>query len=419
MLFLQPSLARCGWVLAFGLVLATQVPAEEWRDVPLRSRVEGVQPHTGIVLWASGADVDPRTIQLEFSYMKYGDVVTERDRYDWDAVERVLDAIAGRGHQAVLRFYDVYVAKETTVPAYIKALPDYREVEALSENKQTSFSDWSHPELQRFVLEFFSRFAEKYDTDPRLAYLQVGFGLWAEYHIYDGPMELGRTFPDREYQTRFARMMAESFSQTPWMISVDAAGVHAPFAGNKELLSLPFGVFDDSFLCEQHERVNRKDWEKLGLDRWKRAPAGGEFSYYTEHDQRLALGKNGPHGVPFEDAARRYRLTFIIGADQPQYQPLERVREAGMALGYRFRITKFETRADRARVEVTNVGIAPPYHDAWPAINGIRGGESLKGLLPGETRTVEIPAGGTDLKLSIESDRLVPGQRIEFEADLN
>jgi hypothetical protein len=97
MLFLQSSLARCGWVLTFGLVLATQVPAEEWRDIPLKSRVEGVQPHTGIVLWASGADVDPRTIQLEFSYMKYGDVVTERGRYDWDAVEQVLDAAAETG----------------------------------------------------------------------------------------------------------------------------------------------------------------------------------------------------------------------------------------------------------------------------------------------------------------------------------
>ena len=28
-------------------------------------------------------------------------------------------------------------------------------------------------------------FAARYDDDPRIAFLQVGFGLWGEYHIYD------------------------------------------------------------------------------------------------------------------------------------------------------------------------------------------------------------------------------------------
>lgn len=404
------------WLL---VLVVSSAGADDWRPVPLRSRIENVQPQTGIVLWMTGADVDPATIQLEYSYMKYDDVVSVRGEYDWSAVERTLDRIAARGHQAILRYYDVYVGQETTVPAYIKALPDYREIKAPSEGKPTSFSDWSHPELKRFVLEFFTRFAERYDDDPRLAFVQVGFGLWAEYHIYDGPMQLGRTFPDKEYQAEFARHLSKVFRQTPWMISVDAADRHAPFAGNADLLTLPFGVFDDSFLCRQHERENRPNWETFGLDRWKRAPAGGEFSYYTEHDQRMALAEKGPHGIRFEEAAARYHLSFIIGADQPDYQPLARVREAGKALGYKFRVTKFETAGERSRVEIENFGIAPLYHDAFVAVNGVRGDGSLKGLLPGEQRTFVIAAGGTAPKLSIESDRLLPGQRIEFEANLD
>jgi hypothetical protein len=67
---------------------------------------------------------------------------------------------------------------------------------------------------------------------------------------------------------------------------------------------------------------------------------------------------------------------------------------------------------------VANSGVAPIYYDAFVAVNGIRAEGSLKGLLPGEERLFTVPSGGTNPELSIECDRLVPGQRIDFEADL-
>jgi hypothetical protein len=51
-------------------------------------------------------------------------------------------------------------------------------------------------------------------------------------------------------------------------------------------------------------------------------------------------------------------------------------------------------------------------------VNGVRARESLKGLLPREERTISISAGGSSPRLTIACDRLVPGQSIEFEADL-
>jgi hypothetical protein len=71
-------------------------------------------------------------------------------------------------------------------------------------------------------------------------------------------------------------------------------------------------------------------------------------------------------------------------------------------------------------VEVTirNDGIAPIYYDAYPAIGGIRSGKSLKGLLPGESILFRIPALGEAATLSIECDRMVRGQQIQFDADL-
>ena len=292
-------------------------------------------------------------------------------------------------------------------------------MDSRSEGKPTSFADWSNPELKRFTLEFYEKLTARYDNDPRLAFVETGFGLWAEYHIYDGPMKLGKTFPDKPFQADFARHLAQVFQKTPWMISVDAADEsRTPFAAERELMKLPLGVFDDSFLCRQHARVNERNWNFWGRDRWKRAPAGGELSYYTRDDQKLALATNGPHGISFDKAAADFHISFMIGNDQPRYQPIDRIRSAGLACGYKFRIQAFEASPSRSHVTITNTGIAPIYHDAFVTVNGFRALRSLKGLLPGESRTDEIGAGGTSPKLSIECDRLVPGQTIEFAADL-
>jgi hypothetical protein len=399
-----------------------RVQAQENRrfePVPLKSRITRVQPMTGIVLWTTSEHNKTNAIQLEYSYMKYNDIVKERGEYDWRVMDRLLDRVAGRKHQAIVRFYDVYPGNPTTVPNYIKAMSDYHETRGNSEGKPTTFSDWSHRALQEFILEFYQKLAERYDSDPRLAFIETGFGLWAEYHIYSGPRVLGKTFPDKTFQAAFAQQLDRVFKKTPWMISVDAADdFYSPFTARKDLMQLSFGVFDDSFLCKQHARVNELNWNAMGRDRWKRAPAGGEISYYTAHDQKEALSVDGPHGVPFETAAAAFHITFMIANDQPNYRPMDRLRSAGLACGYRFQITGFEATPFRSRVTVSNRGVAPIYHDAFLAVNGVRSDRSLKGLLPGESRTDEILSGGDSPKLTIACDRLVPGQSIDYDADL-
>jgi hypothetical protein len=413
-------LLRISTSILASLIVTEECGAQERSvAVPLASRITHVQPMTGIMLWTTSEHNRTSSIQLEYSYMKYGDMVTERGQYDWGVMDRLLERVAARRHQAIVRFYFVYPGNPTTVPGYIKALPDYHETRGRSEDKPTAFPDWSHRELQEFTLDFYEKLAARYDDDPRLAFVETGFGLWAEYHIYSGPMLLGKTFPDKSFQAAFARQLGRVFRKTPWMISVDAAAAsRTPFAAQRDLLKIPFGVFDDSFLCQQHERENEPNWNFFGRDRWKRAPAGGEISYYTAHDQKEALAANGPHGIPFEKAAADFHITFMIANDQPKYQKLDRIRAAGLACGYKFRILAFEASASRSRVTVTNTGVAPIYHDAYLAVDGVRAEGSLKGLLPGESRTDEIKAGGTSPKLTIACDRLVPGQAIEYDANL-
>lgn len=68
------------------------------------------------------------------------------------------------------------------------------------------------------------------------------------------------------------------------------------------------------------------------------------------------------------------------------------------------------------RLRVTNEGIAPLYRDAWFAIGDIRSATTLRGLLPGEEHTIEIPAAvnADGSNLHIVSSHILPEQEIEF-----
>ena len=225
--------------------------------VPLQSAVTHVQPMTGIVLWNTSGNNKREYVQLEFSYMLYSDVCKEKDVFDWTPMDNLLKEVASRGHQAVVRFRYTYPGYSCAVPDYIKSWLGYEATNAKSEGRKTEFPDWRCEELQRFHKEFHRRFAERYDRDPRLAFVETGFGLWAEYHIYDGPCVMGQTFPSHAFQAEFLPQMDEWFLDTPWLFSIDASdSKYAPFHKQKELLELNFGNFDDSFMCEDWSGYN-------------------------------------------------------------------------------------------------------------------------------------------------------------------
>lgn len=395
---------------------------EGFQRVPLSSSITHVQPMTGIVIWNDNSKRTQSYVQLEFCYMKYNDVCKTKDVFDWTKVENLLNSASKAGHQAVIRFYYTYPGKSSTVPDYIKEWPGYEATKGKSEGRNTEFPDWRCEELQRFHMEFHRLFAEKYDKDPRLAFFETGFGLWAEYHIYDGPMTLGRTFPSYDFQESFLKKMDEWFVDTPWCISIDAADAkYAPFRSRTSLLNLGFGNFDDSFMCEEHDSENGNNWSFFGSKRYMKAPLGGEFSYYEDYDQEHCLDEKGIYGRKFESEVAKYHMTFIIGNDQPEYQSAKRITQAAMSMGYRFQIKDFQVKKGEAKVLIANVGVAPIYRDAYVAVGGHRGEYSLKALMPGNEAWVSVAAEDIDTSsaVTIECDHLVSGQKgIEYEADI-
>lgn len=321
----------------------------------------------------------------------------------------------------------------TAVPNYIKANKSYTETYSKDPGGDgpTYYADWSNKELLWFYKQFYIDFAAKYDNDPRIAFVQAGFGHWGEYHIYGTTLELGKNFATKDYQAEFLMHLDSLFKETPWSISIDAAdNNYTLVAGNKTLLGLNFGLFDDSFMHKEHDISqgngdNERNWRDLGMDRWKTAPGGGEVSYYTEKDQREFLNPASLYGVTWEDAAAKYHMTYVIGNDAPEgsYATKERVYEASSYAGYKFEITGYAVNKVSAAVLVKNIGIAPLYHNAYVTVNGVRSEKSLKGLLPGEEATFTIAGleiGDSESpEVSITSDKLLKDASIPYKASLD
>ena len=443
------------WIIAGGAIafLATATFAAD-RSVALNKSIESLEPMKGIVFWPDQAKSQKNlqgSISLEFSYCLPCAVVTgERGgiiSYDWSSFEKMLDDIKSRGHQAIVRFRLEYpnetiknapnctedVKGATAVPNYFMTNSNY--LETFSENPggdgPTFYADWSSTALQYFYKQFYADFAAKYDNDPRIAFVQAGFGHWAEYHIYGTKLELGKNFPAKSYQTEFLTHLDTLFKETPWSISVDAADDdYSPIAGNKTLLGLGFGLFDDSFMHKEHDISqgdgdNEKNWIVLDTTRWKKAPAGGEISYYEDKDQHEFLNPKGLYNVTWEDAASKYHMTYVIGNDAPEgsYATKDRVYEASSYAGYKFEITGYAVNKVSAAVRVKNIGIAPLYHNAYVTVKGVRSKTSLKGLLPGKEAIYTV--SGIEIgdkespELTITSDKLLKDATIPYKASLD
>ena len=399
--------------------------------------ITSVQPMTGLVMWTTHSQRDKYApvIVLEYQYCLPCRVVTGKVdgklQYDWTYFEKILNDMQSRNHQGVIRFRYEYpgnkevdgVAGSTAVPQYIKDMEGYNETFKKNEDGPTYYADWTNAELQWFTKQFYTDFAARYNDDPRIAFVELGFGHWSEYHIYGTPLKLGTNFPSKAYQKEFLQHVSQVLD-IPWAISIDAADEgYTPIVGDEDLMALHFGLFDDSFMHSQHERnqgdgYNESCWLAIGRDtRWQTGVCGGEISYYTSADQRNFLNPEGMYGWTWENAAAKYHISFMIANDAPGgiYGTVDRFREAGMAVGYQFEVQNCRTNGQETRLTVTNNGIAPIYRDAYFALADVQSETSLRGLLPNETMEIVLPNGfGEGDQLRIVSPYILPTQQIEY-----
>ena len=84
----------------------------EYAPAPVDNPLKGLVPYVGDV-----RDRFPHS--LEFNYVPLAALVTGYDHYDWQPLENLLNAAAGRGHQAIFRVYLEWPGRKDLIPAFL------------------------------------------------------------------------------------------------------------------------------------------------------------------------------------------------------------------------------------------------------------------------------------------------------------
>lgn len=383
-------------------------------------------PLRGLVPYAGGDKRDKFPHSLEFDYLLLSTLMSGENTFDWKPLEKLLDDVASRGHQAVFRVAMEYPGKNG-IPKFLMD-DGIKVTEWLNTNtdpfpRQKCWTpDYSDPRMRQALKNFITALGGKYDGDPRVGFITAGLlGTWGEWHTYPR----NELFASKEVQTEVLDAFARSFKVTPVLLRYPAdKDTWEKAATNGH----PFGYHDDSFAWATLDTGRKQDgWFFMPAMRaageeqkWKSAPIGGEIR--PELWGRIFDPKPGVAGAQdFDESVRQTHATWLMDTGMfGKKQPGPRIKRA-MAqvrkMGYEFHVSSATvSKADaktRVVLTVRNTGVAPFYYD-WKvqlgAVNRSQVGRTwptdwkLTGLLPGETRVWEaeipgVPAQGLAVRV--------------------
>jgi hypothetical protein len=222
--------------------------ALKYAPAPADNPLKGFVPFHGNYETAEeGAESTAFPHSVEWAYFPLSAVMTAVDGFDFDSeFTKVLDEIAGRRHQAALRFYLDYPAKPTGVPQFlIEGGLKMNRYEDYGGGKSPDYSD---EKLIVTLESFIAAFGERFDGDPRIAFVTLGLlGFWGEWHTH--PHD--DWFPSTEIQERILRVWKDAFQTTHLLMRTP----------QPDASKWPIGLHDDSFA-----------FTTLGPDAWHFLP---------------------------------------------------------------------------------------------------------------------------------------------------
>ena len=388
--------------LSSPVVAADRVPLE-YAPAPADHPLKGLVPYQ--------ADVQtffPHS--LEFNYLPYSALVKGYDEFDWTAMEKMLDDIASRGHQTVLRVFLEYPGKKGVIPEFLvkdglkvhKWL--YTETQPLPPAPIES-PDYEDKNLRKSLQRFLAAFGKKYDGDPRLGFITAGLlGVWGEWHSY--PKE--ELFASKTVQREVMDAYESAFKITPVLLRYPAGENTYQKAKNADR---KFGYHDDSFAWATLDTGKKQDdWfympalKAAGPEaeaKWKTHPIGGEIR--PEAWGKVFDPKPGDKNIQdFRTCVETTHATWLMDSGLFEKKPSpDRVRRAEIQvrrLGYEFHVPGVTIGKPRdgklpVTLEIENRGVAPFYYDWKPeyglildgkTVASFRGRGKLVGLLPGD-----------------------------------
>lgn len=377
-------------------------------------------PMKGFMPWAPAPGGNPVLAQgalpytLEWAVFPLKDVVTSPDTYDFSSVDAMLDSIAARGHQAIIRFYVDNPGESSALPQYlIDGGTNTSRTYDFHGNKKKSFSpNYDDPNVQQMFLHFVAALGDKYDGDPRLGYITAGlYGFWGEEHTYpyNGAVSSQNPtginwMPSDAFRAQLVEAWDDAFDETfiQNRYPTEATKAHG------------MGYHDDSFGYATLEGVSWHFIPKLKkqgeADAWHHSPIGGEL--YPSF-QECAFSQ--PLRCPNMEAGRDYKAlesiqkahaTWLINqhafATGYTGAELTRAKAASAAMGYTLQATRTSATYHGAKatvaVDIANTGSAP-FYATWPLEvvlvdenNKVVASQSIEStlpsILPGQTGRV-------------------------------
>jgi hypothetical protein len=308
------------------------------------------QPYSMVFRYVSWRELEPREGEYRFA---------EWEQKTWEVPQ-------ARGKHIVLRVYVDY-------PAMASGLPDWIREKGVAETPYTDHGggkspDYNHPAMATGLERLIAALGQRYDTHPRIAFLQLGLlGFWGEWHTW--PRE--NLFASEAIRKRVVDAYRHAFPHKNLM-----ARYAREYPGQQAWL----GFHDDYFPEDTGDEGPEKDWHflhnlrKSGRDtNWKRSVIGGEM---IPHEGKNALYWLG-NAERFAFTLKRAEETHFswIGPYSPALEKppspefTARAERLVQRMGYEYRLTELrcpETVSHGKPFVFTltgeNQGVAPFYY---------------------------------------------------------
>mgnify|MGYP000020293420 FL=1 len=232
--------------------------------------------------------------------------------------------------------------------------------------------DYSDPLFLKYLDKFMQGFAEKYDNDPRIEYIDLGsYGNWGEGHVCFGsrksaPIEVLKEHAyihKKHFKNKFV-LMNDDFITHLYDCTEDQ---------KQELLdwciSLGMGIRDDSIIAGAYEKRAYHTIEAPYMfdEMYKYAPVDLELGHYWSYNR-----DNAKDGLVIVEAARRGHATYAGFHTYPEdwlkdnYFVTEYLANR---LGYWYAVNSVTHHSIAYRgtktlfsIEIENMGFAPCYY---------------------------------------------------------
>ena len=225
-------------------------------------------PLKGWVIWGENHITPPQPTTLFFSYRSQGELEPEEGKFDFESWENeVWQHWTDQGMKAIFRVHLDYPGRPIGIPRWLLDA-------GVSATQYEQFGggwslDYEHPLFLEKIRILIAKLGERYDHDPRVAFLDVGIlGHWGEWHTY--PTE--HLFASLRVQREITRAFSSAFKNKKMMLRTPSTWK----------IQEPFGYRDD---CFYYQTEGSESWYFLtcsncrnrSLQIWQTQPIGGEF----------------------------------------------------------------------------------------------------------------------------------------------